>query len=263
MNSIVKSMYEQQGEIQYVQVIIDYHTSAIFPHATSHRAATDEEKNGLVDHIIYIVNQLRNRFPLSPTDRIIIDKAGEYCSNQLKDYCHEKGIDIEYAPTDHKHRNGKAEKANDIIWRSISAYHLYANIHPCLFNKQLVMHIQRIIMVLPSGSDPITRYQKFYGVSPTYGHEGIWGSDAVIKIPHQSATENKAFNAYYAIYLGTDIKGISHFYVPAEKRIVESERFKINNNKFTLMRDSINHPANKSIWIKWKNKLIDYQPVFQ
>ncbi|KAJ8736960.1 hypothetical protein PYW07_000231 [Mythimna separata] len=91
------------GEKYFMTVIDDYsHFCVVYP--LVHKSEATEK---LINYIIKLENETGNK-----VKRIRCDNGGEYTANRLKNFCNDKGINIEYTLPYTPQQNGVAERLN-------------------------------------------------------------------------------------------------------------------------------------------------------
>lgn len=107
--------------------------------------------------------------------RIRLDKAGELTSGELKLYCADKGIDLEYTATDQHQSNGVAEVTNRILEERLHAVLIESGL-ASLFWPDLLGAVAYLRTLTPHIRLNMTPYQAWFGVVPDIAHLRPLGS---------------------------------------------------------------------------------------
>jgi transposase InsO family protein len=58
-------------------------------------------------------------------NNIITDNGTQFTARELKDFCADSGIKINYVLVSHPHRNGQVERSNDMILQGLNSRIFY------------------------------------------------------------------------------------------------------------------------------------------
>ena len=233
----LRALHRLFGEWEYYDLIVDGHTKYVFVNVTA-----DKEGDSVNPwRITLIVREQRQRGTVCK--RVFLDKGGENKDGEFGDFCRRQGIMIDWAPTNHKQRQGQVERYMLVVWQGGGTMLYHANLH-VYFAAYAIPYAVYLLNRQPVKDDSTTRYERYHGVAPHFKNLFIFGSDAFVMHfrPATHKTEIKTNGkGEPAIFLGFSSQA-EHVHVfllvgALPGRVVESTRFRIFDGRFTFARE--------------------------
>ena len=181
------------GSIYFVSFIDDY-SNYVWVHML-------KRKSEVLEKFVEFVAMAENHSGRT-LKKVRSDNAGEYFSNEIENFCKEKGIltepTIPYTPQ----QNGKAERLNRTIMDNVRASLYHAKL-PLYLWAEAVAAIVYLRNRSPTSSfKGATPYERWHGVKPDVGHLRAWGCNIYMHVPDEKRTklEKKAEKGIFVGY---------------------------------------------------------------
>ncbi|KAJ8892885.1 hypothetical protein PR048_005466 [Dryococelus australis] len=115
--------------------------------------------------------------------------GGEYVSNELTDWCRERGINIHYAPAATPQLNGRAERLNMMLIEKTKALLFDSGLEKELWGEAL--RTTYLLNRSPSATDDTTPAELWYGKRLDLSDEKLFGSLAYAKFVEARITRQE------------------------------------------------------------------------
>jgi len=136
-------------------------------------------KSELFENLRDYVTQAETKFNLK-VSKIRCDRGGEYMSADLKDWCREKGIILDYSPPATPQLNSTAERTNRVLLERARALIFEGNVDKKLWGEA-VYTATHLLNRSPKSWLNCTPYEKWYDKTPNLKYLQIFGSMAYAK----------------------------------------------------------------------------------
>lgn len=158
------------------------------------------------------------------------DNGGEYCSNDLRDFCKAKGTLIDYTIPYTKQLNGKAERKNRSIFDKVRAVMHKSGVPKYLWGEA-VLFVNYTINRSPSRSlVGKTPYEVWEGIKPNVENLRVFGCTAYKHIPNELRTKTD-FKAEKCVMTGYAPVGY-RLYQPHTRSVVIAKDVIFNEKNF-------------------------------
>lgn len=139
-----------------------------------------KNKNEVFTYLKQYIQEVERETNLQ-VSRIRCDNGGEYTSQQLKDWCKNKGIKLDYTVVYTPQQNGKAERFNRTLMEKVRAMLYQSNVEKKLWGEA-VCSATYLINRIPKDGQTKTPIEKWSGKKPNAKNIKIFGSEAYAKI---------------------------------------------------------------------------------
>lgn len=164
--------------------------------------------------------------------RLRCDQGGEYSSNEMKNFCKQKGVRIEYTPAYTSQSNGVAERMNRTLVEKGRSLLTDAKLPKNLWGEALLTATYLTNRSITNAVENKTPYEMWYKSKPNVSKLKVFGCQTFVMIP--SAKRSKYDNkSYKCVLVGYGDSGYRLF-DPNKQQIVYSRDVKFNENVLGL-----------------------------
>lgn len=159
------------------------------------------------------------------------DRGGEFISDDLRSFLHEKGIELEYTASHSPHQNGVAEKFNLDIVSHARCIMLAANAPGYLWTEATrhIVHLRNVTS--NKALDGMTPYEHANRSKPNLEHLRTWGCKAwVFDHGHKRKLDPRST---LCVYVGNDKNpGTYRLYNPETRKFIHSRDVVFDENAY-------------------------------
>lgn len=246
-NRQVRLVHRIFGSWCYYDVVVDGYSKYVWVHVTNSK--TGEALTPW--RMLLIKREERQRD--AQLKRAFLDKGGENKDGTFVSFCEQLGIDLEWAPTANKQRQGQVERYMLILWGSAASMCWHANLH-VVFAGHALLYAAYLLVRTPVAGEKRTRYEVHTGQVPHFKGTFTYGSDAILLNARPRASKSwRRINGTgeIAIFLGLSSESeYTHVFLLVSElpgEIVESTSFRIFDGKFTHGRNVYAQPRQANV----------------
>lgn len=186
-----------------------------------------EQKSQALQYFKEYVSYVEAKFN-TKISRLRCDNGTEFNNKLFKDFCKEKGINIEFTMIYTPQQNGKSERFNRTLVEKIRTLLASVNIEKELWGEAAYTATY-IINRLPTSAGKIPS-EFWYGQTPNYNKMKPFGIETYAYIPKQYRTSKLDEKSKRYILIGYTNNGY-RLWDPEEKKIIKSRDVVFNENK--------------------------------
>lgn len=164
------------------------------------------------------------------------DGAGEFLSDELKEFFKKEGTRMTTTMPHTPQHNGRAERKGRTIFEAVRSMLHYAKAPAILWGEAAITSVETRNMASVKSGSKLTPNQLWYkksGMKQSVKHMRTWGCDAWVHIPDAYRTKLEAKSAK-CIFLGYDESGIGYRFYNVEKgTVVRSKDATFDERSFT------------------------------
>lgn len=230
--------YSHNGKRYFISFIDQY----------SHFAVTYfmQHKNEAFQKFKEYVAMVENQFKTLP-ERVRCDNGGEYISHDMKNFCTQKGIKIEYTIPRTPEQNGVAERFNRTILDKARCLIFQANMDKSFWEEAVSTSIyltnRTLTSTLPENKVPA---EIWYGHKPDLFKIRIFGCLSYVHIPAENR-KNKLDKRSQKMYLVGYTNNGYRLWDPDEKRVIAARNVVFDETKMCGISNGISKQEEKNI----------------
>ena len=161
------------------------------------------------------------------------DNGGEYSSNEIKKFCRQKGIQLDYTVARNPEQNGVSERLNQTVMNMARCLLNDAHLDKSFWGEAVRTAVYTINRLPSSAIDGKMPAELFYGRKVDIGNMRVFGSLAYSHIPKEDRRGKLADRSKPTVMVGYVANGY-RLWDPAKRKIITSRSVRFDETKLGI-----------------------------